>query len=68
MMATIERSRASGATSYAGYDVLEKWDSVSYNRATRAVLTRRLQAVPARQFLSADHASGAERNMNLPRT
>ena len=54
MMATIERSTKASAASYAGYDVLEKWDSVSYNAATRAVLARRLQAVPKRQFLSAD--------------
>lgn len=37
---------------YPGYDVLRKWDSPSFNDATRAVLHRRLHDVPERQFFS----------------
>jgi hypothetical protein len=39
-------------TPYAGYDVLRKWSSPSFDDATRAVLQRRLHAVPARRFFS----------------
>lgn len=38
---------------YPGYDVLAKWDTPSFNRVTRDVLTRRLHAVPGRRFLTA---------------
>ena len=41
-------------TPWAGYDVLDKWDSPSFNDVTRGVLSRRLHAVPERRFLSAD--------------
>lgn len=37
---------------YPGYDVLAKWDSPSFDDATRAVLAQRLDAVPARRFLT----------------
>jgi hypothetical protein len=37
---------------YAGYDVLAKWDSLSFDDTTRRVLARRLDAVPPRRFLS----------------
>jgi hypothetical protein len=39
---------------YPGYDVLAKWDSVSFNDVTRAVLKRRLEAPPPRRFFSED--------------
>jgi hypothetical protein len=35
---------------YPGYDVLSKWDSVSFNEQTRAVLRRRLDEPPPRRF------------------
>jgi hypothetical protein len=38
------------AAPYAGYDVLAKWDSASFDDVTRAVLARRLHAVPERRF------------------
>jgi Gluconate 2-dehydrogenase subunit 3 len=34
------------------YDVLDKWDSPSWNEQTRAVLKKRLEEVPARRFLT----------------
>ena len=39
-------------TPYAGYDVLRKWTSPSFDATTRAVLERRLMAVPPRRFLA----------------
>ena len=33
-------------TPYAGYDVLDKWDTPSFNNQTRAVVARRLDSVP----------------------
>ena len=38
-------------TPYAGYDVLEKWDTPSWNEQTRAAVRRRLHEVPQRRFL-----------------
>ncbi|MBO0902226.1 gluconate 2-dehydrogenase subunit 3 family protein [Jiella sonneratiae] len=37
-------------TPYPDYDVLGKWDSVSFNDATRRVVADRLQNVPERRF------------------
>ena len=37
---------------YAGYDVLSKWNTPSFNERTRQVLKERLDGVPARSFLS----------------
>jgi Gluconate 2-dehydrogenase subunit 3 len=37
---------------YAGYDVLRKWSSPSFDDATRAVIERRLHAAPQRRFFS----------------
>lgn len=42
---------------YDGYDVLEKWDSPSWNEQTREAVGRRLDEVPDRHFLSADQWS-----------
>jgi hypothetical protein len=36
------------------YDVLDKWDSVSFDDTTRAVLQRRLQQVPPPRFFDAE--------------
>ena len=44
-------------TPYAGYDVLDKWDSPSWNEQTREAVGRRLDEVPGRHFLSADQWS-----------
>lgn len=41
-------------TPYPTYDVLAKWDTPSFNEQTRAVVARRLGAVPERRFLSQD--------------
>ena len=41
-------------TPYAGYDVLAKWDSPSFNPITREVLTRRMHAVPGVRFFTPD--------------
>ena len=38
--------------SFPDYDVLSKWDSVSFDDKTRAVLTQRLNAVPPRRFFT----------------
>jgi hypothetical protein len=35
---------------YAGYNVLDKWDSMSFDDLTRVVLRRRLQSPPERRF------------------
>lgn len=37
---------------YPSYDVLEKWDSPSFDDITRAVLHRRLNAIPERRFFT----------------
>jgi hypothetical protein len=39
-------------TPYPGYDVLDKWDSPSWNDQTREAVRRRLEDVPSRQFLT----------------
>ena len=39
-------------TPYPDYDVLKKWDTPSWNEQTRAVVRRRLDAVPERRFLT----------------
>ncbi len=38
-------------TPYRAYDVLEKWDSPSWNEQTRAVVRKRLEELPERRFL-----------------
>ena len=38
---------------YAGYDVLAKWDTPSFDALTRGVLEQRLHAVPAPRFFDA---------------
>ncbi len=43
-------------TPYPGYDVLKKWDTPSWNEATRRVVADRLDNVPPRRFLGeAEH-------------
>ncbi len=42
---------------YEGYDVLEKWDTPSFNEQTRAVLSARMSVVPSRCFFSEDELS-----------
>ena len=44
-------------TPYPSYDVLDKWDSPSWNRQTRYAVGKRLDEVPERHFLSADQWS-----------
>lgn len=39
-------------TRYRGYDVLSKWDTVSFDDRTREELTWRLRDIPQRRFLS----------------
>jgi hypothetical protein len=39
-------------TPYRHYDVLDKWDSPSFNAVTRRVLAERLYAIPARRFFT----------------
>ena len=39
-------------TPYRGYDVLAKWNTVSFDDRTREELTRRLRDVPQRRFLT----------------
>ncbi len=41
-------------TPYGGYDVLDKWDSPSWDDFTREVVRRRLEEVPGRRFLTAE--------------
>ncbi|MCQ8781980.1 gluconate 2-dehydrogenase subunit 3 family protein [Mangrovibrevibacter kandeliae] len=41
-------------TPYPHYDVLQKWDSPSFNDATRRALTQRLTEVPRRRFFDAE--------------
>lgn len=40
-------------TPYPAYDVLDKWDSPSFNEQTRTVIARRLDEVPPRRFFNA---------------
>ncbi|MBL1258850.1 gluconate 2-dehydrogenase subunit 3 family protein [Methylocystis sp. Sn-Cys] len=40
------------ASPYAGYDVLAKWNTPSFDDVTRDALTRRLNETPPRRFLS----------------
>lgn len=42
---------------YAGYDVLAKWKTPSFDDATRKVLARRLNELPPRRFFSPDMLS-----------
>ena len=42
---------------YLTYDVLDKWDSPSWNDQTRAAVRQRLEQVPPRRFLSAEQWS-----------
>jgi len=42
-------------TPYASYDVLDKWDTPSWNEQTREVVRRRLEQVPERRFLTPEH-------------
>jgi len=44
-------------TPYAGYDVLEKWDSPSWNDQTREAVRKRLDQVPERRFLTEEQWS-----------
>jgi hypothetical protein len=37
---------------YAGYDVLAKWDSPSWDELTREVIRKRLREIPERRFFS----------------
>ena len=39
---------------YPGYDILDKWDTPSFNDITRRVYTERLEQVPERRFLDPD--------------
>lgn len=39
-------------TPYLTYDVLDKWDSPSWNDQTREAIAKRLEKVPPRRFLS----------------
>ena len=39
---------------YRGYDVLDKWDSPSWDDATRDVIRERLSEIPERRFLTSD--------------
>lgn len=40
------------STPYLTYDVLDKWDSPSWNEQTRAAIRQRLKEVPQRRYLS----------------
>ena len=44
-------------TPYLTYDVLDKWDSPSWNDQTRNAVRQRLQDVPSRKFLTAEQWS-----------
>jgi len=44
-------------TPYPDYDVLDKWDSPSWNDQTREAVGKRLEDVPPRRFLSEEHWS-----------
>jgi hypothetical protein len=44
-------------TPYPTYDVLDKWDSPSWNDQTRKAVRKRLEDVPQRRFLTADQWS-----------
>lgn len=44
-------------TPYPTYDVLDKWDSPSWNDQTREVVRRRLEELPPRRFLTAEQWS-----------
>ena len=39
-------------TPYPGYDVLDKWESPSWNEQTREVVRERIEDLPPRRFLS----------------
>lgn len=50
---------------YAGYDVLAKWDSPSFDAVTRRVLADRLHDLPARKFFSEPELSLLEAIVDL---
>ncbi|HEU0157010.1 MAG TPA: gluconate 2-dehydrogenase subunit 3 family protein, partial [Stellaceae bacterium] len=37
---------------FPSYDVLDKWDSPSWNEQTRAVIAKRLHQIPDRRFFT----------------
>lgn len=47
-------------TPYEGYDVLEKWDTPSWDELTREVVRKRLHQIPRREFLEAEEWSTLE--------
>jgi hypothetical protein len=47
-------------TPYPGYDVLAKWNTPSWNDATREVMARRLREVPPRRFFTREEAAVLE--------
>ena len=47
-----DTARASPATRYAGYDVLDKWSSPDWDAQTRRAVGRRLAGVPPIRFLA----------------
>lgn len=48
----MDKDERSFRTPFAGYDVLDKWDSPSWNDATRKVVGERLRKVPERCFFT----------------
>ncbi len=44
-------------TPYSAYDVLDKWDTPSWNDQTRAAVKQRLEQVPERRFLTQEQWS-----------
>ena len=44
-------------TPFAGYDVLDKWDSPSWNDQTREAIGQRVEEVPKRRFLTREQWS-----------
>lgn len=48
------------STPYGGYDVLDKWDTPSWNEQTRQAVWKRLHEVPTRSFLDPDEWEALE--------
>ncbi len=49
---TLDKAEGEARAPYAGYDILAKWNTPSFDDRTRETLRRRLTDIPARRFFS----------------
>src|SRR5690242_14441794 len=52
MGGTVRTTGQAPKTPYPGYDVLDKWETPSFDATTREVVARRLHRIPERRFFT----------------